>query len=177
MVASTHTCVTCNHSHMHIGMHSHTYLLTHSCINTPAHTLTHDTNAHTHTQIHACVHPYHTHISTDTHTHTHTKNIQSHAQNSLCLLPLLTSSYNAHTHTHTYSYVHTATQMHAHLHTQVHPDLHTHIHTHILDCQGTTHISQVQSAIVKTAQPLIKSSFFILHMNWPTSTSLPHSTQ
>lgn len=175
MVASTHTCVTCNHSHTHIGMHLHTYLLTHSCINIPAHTLTHDTHAHTHTQIHACVHPYHTHISTDT--HAHTQRLYSHMHRTASASSL---SLPPHTvHTHILIPIHMCTQLLKcmHSYTLKCTQICTHTYTHILDCQGTTHMSQTQSAIVKTAQPLIKSSFFILHMNWPTSTSLPHSTQ
>ena len=130
MVASTHTCVTCNHSHMHIGMHSHTYLLTHSCINTPAHTLTHDTNAHTHTRIHACVHPYHTHISTDTHTHTHTQRIYNHMHRTASASSL---SLPPHTmHTHTLIPIHMCTQLLKcmHIYTLKCTQICTHTYTH-----------------------------------------------
>lgn len=96
MVASTHTCVTCNHSHMHkactcthIFSHLHKYTCTHS--------YTWYTCSQTHTQIHACVHPYHTHIPTDT--HRHTQRIYSHTHRTASASSLSSPPHTVHTHT------------------------------------------------------------------------------
>lgn len=156
MVASTHTCVICNHSHMHTGMHLQTYLLTHSCINTPAHTLTHDTHAHTHNKyMHACIHITYTYPLTPMDTHkeyTVTCTEQPLLPPSPYLLTQCTRTHSylficAHSYSKACRFTHSSAPRFAHTHTHTCSGLprnHSHITSPISHCQNSPAFDKIQ---------------------------------
>lgn len=164
------------YTHMNMLLCMHLYTCTHTqlCTNTlaiPSHVHTYAcTHTCSYTQIYsACTHTTHTHTLTSSHTCTctHAKKAQSSTLTSLGLLPSPPSLTQC---SHTHSCPRTC---HICAHTNGQPLT----CSHTLGCHATIHTLQTQAAIFKMAHPLIKSSFFILHINWPTSASLFLPTQ
>lgn len=159
----------CSHTHtqtpLHTSSHAHAHARTHTCAHTNIQCM-HPQHTHTHSHLHTC---------TCTPTYTRTHMLKMHMVTytdqprppSLSSLPHIMHSHTltpmSHMCTHKGTATHMLTPMHTHSHTQ--------------GCHATIRTSQTQAAIFKIAHPLIKSSFFILHTNWPTSASLPLPTQ
>lgn len=141
---------------MHTGMHLQTYLLTHSCINTPAHTLTHDTHAHTHNKyMHACIHITYTYPLTPMDTHkeyTVTCTEQPLLPPSPYLLTQCTRTHSylficAHSYSKACRFTHSSAPRFAHTHTHTCSGLprnHSHITSPISHCQNSPAFDKIQ---------------------------------